>query len=272
VALYAIGDVQGCYEALQRLLTHIRFDPSMDKLWLTGDLVNRGPDSLAVMRFVCSLDDKVISVLGNHDLHLLAVYYGVAPVTAEDTFQDVLRAPEIDSYVRWLERQPLIVYDPSYQAVLVHAGILPCWTLSEALALSDVYTDALKYNPKATLQVSYGNEPRLWSESLSTDERLRLICNVFTRMRMLEMIDNQRTALALTYKGTVATAPQGLVPWFLVPNPSLAGLRVIFGHWAALNGDNLGQPQYIPLDTGCVWHNALTAYRLDDGRFWQVPA
>lgn len=269
MSLYAIGDVQGCYDALQRLLTAIAFDPEQDKLWLTGDLVNRGPQSLEVMRLILSLEHRVISVLGNHDLHLLAVYHQVAKPTREDTFQDVLTDPEVDNYIRWLQRQPLVVYDAPYQAVLVHAGILPTWTLSEALAWSDIYSTALQTDPVNTLRSSYGNTPAIWSEQLSPEERLRFICNVFTRMRM---IDKNTMALALAYKGDVAHAPPDLTPWFLCPNLSLASMRTVFGHWAALNGDHLGQTHYIPLDTGCVWGNKLTAYRLDDGATWQVNA
>lgn len=269
MAVYVIGDVQGCYDALQRLLTKIAFNPWQDKLWFTGDLVNRGPQSLDVMRFVLSLEHRVVTVLGNHDLHLLAVYHQVAKLTPEDTFQDLLTDPDIDHYIRWLQQQPLVVYDAPYQAVLVHAGILPTWTLSEALAWSDVYSTALQTDPVHTLRQSYGNEPILWSEQLTPDERLRFICNAFTRMRM---IDKDTLALALAYKGEVGNAPAHLIPWFLCPNPSLASLRTLFGHWAALNGNHLGQTGYIPLDTGCVWGNTLTAYRLDDGVMWQVNA
>ncbi len=267
MALYAIGDVQGCYDPLQRLLAKIAFDPSVDKLWFTGDLVNRGPASREVMQLVQSFGHQAITVLGNHDLHLLAVYYGVAELTQEDTFQDVLVSPEVESYIHWLQQQPLVIYNAPYEAVLVHAGILPSWTLSEALAWSDVYSAALQRDPITTLRASYGNEPARWSDYLAPDERLRFICNVFTRMRMLHQQDG---VLALSYKGDVSSAPANFVPWFLMPNPSFDSRRVVFGHWAALNGDNLGQTHYIPLDTGCVWHNKLTAYRFDDKTFWQV--
>lgn len=270
MAIYAIGDVQGCFDPLQRLLDSFAFDPTSDKLWFTGDLVNRGPKSLEVMRFVLSLkDDMVVSVLGNHDLHMLAVYYGVAKATEEDTFHDVLEAPEVDNYIRWLQRQPLIVYDASLETVLVHAGIFPSWTLTEALAWGDVYSSALQNHPADTLRISYGNEPSQWSESLDEQAKLRFICNVFTRMRMLKQHDQ---SLALSYKGDIANAPKDYIPWFLIPNPSIDSVRILFGHWAALNGDNLGQANFIPLDTGCVWQNKLTAYRLEDGQRWQVAS
>ena len=267
MACYAIGDVQGCYDALQRLLTLIAFDPTHDRLWLTGDLVNRGPKSLEVLRYVKSLGQAAHTVLGNHDLHLLAVYYDVAPITPADTFQAILTAHDSASLLQWLQQQPLMTIDTDFHAILVHAGIWPGWTMQQAYILSQLFQQQLQNNPSKTLSVCYGDEPKCWSDDLTDDQRLRFIGNAFTRMRMLDKAD---CGLALRYKGDVAHAEDSLIPWFKMTNTSLTDWRVLFGHWAALNGDNLSESQYIPLDTGCVWGNRLTAYRLEDGALFSV--
>lgn len=268
MATYAIGDVQGCYRELQALLTHIHFQADTDTLWFTGDLVNRGPRSLDVLRYVKDLGGKHITVLGNHDLHLLAVVYADKAVNQSDTLQAILTAPDKYELMDWLRARPLLHVDNAMQFVMAHAGIAPFWTISKARELADEVETILRGpQPEYLLRDIYGNQPDKWRDDLLGIERLRCIVNYFTRMRFC--YDDGR--LDLTYKGDIANKPAALIPWFDVNRRMNATDNIIFGHWAGLNGKADVSNVY-PLDTGCVWGNALTAMRLEDAVRFSVRA
>ncbi len=268
MATYVIGDVQGCYIELENLLSLIEFMPERDVLWFTGDLVNRGPGSLEVLRFVKSLGERHITVLGNHDLHLLAAAYGAGHLSSGDTLDAILAAPDKDRLIDWLRRRPLIHVDEKQNIVLVHAGIAPCWQIDEAARLAREVESVLRGDtPDIFLRNMYGNQPDQWQEELEGIERLRCIVNYFTRMRFCYP-DGR---LELTYKGEIAGKPADLIPWFDVPDRVNTETDIIFGHWAALNG-KADLPHLFPLDTGCVWGNCLTALRLDDFKRFSVPS
>lgn len=263
MALYAIGDVQGCREALEDLLEQVAFDPAQDTLWLAGDLVARGPDSLGVLRLVRELGPAAETVLGNHDLHLLAAHYGASEAKPRDRTGPILAAPDRVELMDWLRHRPLLLADATHDVVLTHAGIPPGWSLEKTRGLArEVEAELQSPEIAVFLMHMYGNEPALWSDSLAGMTRLRVIINHLTRMRLLHAADG---ALDLQYKEDLAGIPPGLRPWFDVPNPALTVGRVLFGHWAALEG-RTGNPRIIALDTGCVWGRHLTAYRVDDGR------
>lgn len=258
MAVYAIGDLQGCYEEFKRLLDAIRFDPEHDTLWLTGDLVNRGPHSLATLRLVRGLGDSVITVLGNHDLHLLAMATAKGKkASARPSLRSIIDAPDGDALIDWLRHRPLLHFDESLNKVLVHAGILPSWSISKACKRAAEVEQALRSDDYTTLlRGLYGNKPVLWNKKLSGVTRWRFIINVFTRMRMLTL----RGGLEFNTKGLPNTGPRNSNPWFAVPHKR-AGTEVVFGHWSALGfyrGNGV-----IGLDTGCVWGRSLTALRLD---------
>lgn len=256
MARWAIGDVQGCCAELRQLLARIRYSPSRDRLWFTGDLVNRGPESLESLRLVHSLGDSAVTVLGNHDLHLLAVGLAGAKLRKGDTLDDVLAAPDRERLLEWLLQRPLLHRENT--DVLVHAGLLPQWTGAQALQLADEVSAQLARLPAAVLGRMYGNEPDRWSDSLRGADRLRLCINAFTRLRFCDAsgrIDLQR-------KDAPADVPPPWMPWFKVPARANGELRIVFGHWSALGlyrGDGV-----IGLDSGCVWGGALTALNLDD--------
>lgn len=265
---YVIGDVQGCYEPLQRLLDHIRFNEQFDRLWFVGDLVNRGPESLAVLRFIKSLAITPRVTLGNHDLHLLSMLFGTNHrANHDDTLNEVLTAPDREELGHWLRKQAVLFHDEHLNVVMCHAGIAPAWDLATAKALAhelevvlsgDDYTDYLND--------MYGNEPDHWSADLTGHARLRVICNYFTRMRFCDA----RGHLVFTYKGTVEDAPKNLYPWYLVPGCHDIQADMVFGHWAALRG-NCPRPRVHALDTGCYWGGQLTALRLQDMKRFTVP-
>ena len=266
MAIYAIGDVQGCFTALEELLAKIKFDSLRDTLWFTGDLVNRGPDSLAVLRFVKSLGVQHQTVLGNHDLHLLAVAYGAKKMRDSDTIKDILDAPDRDELIDWLRRQSLLVHNEKLNYVLVHAGIAPPWTLSQAKMLAGEVEQVLQSDdPVELFKHMYGNTPDHWDDELTGVERLRCIVNYFTRMRLC-YADGR---LDLDYKGAMRDKPAELIPWFDLPGRKTADTKIVFGHWAALGGV-ADVPNVFPLDTGCVWGNCLSAMRLEDGVRIQV--
>jgi len=267
MATYAIGDIQGCFAELQQLLYHVQFNPRVDTLWFTGDLVNRGPQSLDVLRFVKSLEHKNITILGNHDLHLLAVYYGARELQPKDTLSEILKAPDRAELIDWLRSRPLFhASDLGY--VMAHAGVAPMWTVADAKRLSEeVEFELQKASPVEFLRQMYGNAPDKWSEELNGMERLRCIVNYFTRMRFC----HEDGRLDFTYKGTLENKPANLMPWFDVLSRANTNTKIVFGHWAALNGE-ANVPNIFPLDTGCVWGNTLTAMRLEDGQHFSVPA
>lgn len=260
MAVYAIGDIQGCFDELQALLDKIGFDPAHDRLWFTGDLVNRGPKSLETLRFVKSLGDRAVTVLGNHDLHLLAVAYGLKDDTAED-LDRILAAPDRDELIDWLRHRPLLHHDSELGYTLVHAGLPPSWDLAKAQALAGEVESVLRGpDCRAFLENMYGNEPEQWSDDLTGWDRLRFIVNCFTRMRFC---DNDGR-LELQEKGPPGSQPAPYRPWFAVPNRASADLKIVFGHWSTLGP--CAEPNVFPLDTGCLWGGSLTALRLDGER------
>lgn len=262
MALYAIGDVQGCREALEDLLEGIRFDPAKDRLWFAGDLVARGPDSLGVLRLVKGLGSAAETVLGNHDLHLLAVHHGLAKPKSRDLTQPVLEAPDREALMDWLRHRPLCLYNAEHDAVLTHAGIPPGWSADDTRTRAREVEAALQGpDIQAFLAGMYGNEPDTWSPALTGTTRLRVITNFLTRMRLVDASGR----MDFLFKEDLTTIPDGLLPWFRLPNPVLASRLVLFGHWAALNGET-GSARFIGLDTGCVWGGRLTACRVDDGQ------
>lgn len=266
MAIYAIGDVQGCYAELMDLLHLIQFNDSQDRLWFTGDLVNRGQESLAVLRFVKELGSAHQVVLGNHDLHLLAVAYG-APTRPGDTLEDILGAPDKQSLLDWLRTRRLFYYDSQVGYALTHAGVAPAWTLSEAASLAQEVEDVLQgAQPELLLHQLYGNKPDQWDPHLVGVDRWRAIINYLTRMRFC-YTDGR---LALDCKGALKDRPAHLLPWFDVPHRAAAKDKILFGHWAALGGI-VDVPNVYALDTGCVWGNTLTAMRLEDERRFSVP-
>lgn len=258
MAVFAIGDLQGCYDDLMRLLERVHFDASEDRLWFAGDLVNRGPDSLGVLRFVKELGDSAITVLGNHDLHLLAVASGATSLRKNDTLDAVLSSPRRDDYLDWLRQLPLLHHDAALGYTLVHAGLPPQWDLGLAQSCARELETALR-GPRHVefLRAMYGDEPRRWDPDLEGMDRLRFIVNCFTRLRFCSKAGD----LDLKSKGAPGTQPDGYLPWFEVPGRASAGLHVLFGHWSTL-GDISSHNVY-PLDTGCVWGGSLTALRLD---------
>jgi bis(5'-nucleosyl)-tetraphosphatase (symmetrical) len=264
MATYAIGDIQGCFEPLQRLLDQIGFDAGSDRLWLVGDLVNRGPDSLATLRFVRSLGETAVVVLGNHDLHMLAVAEGHEKLKRGDTLQDVLDAPDRDTLLDWLRQCPLMHFEDGW--AMVHAGLLPAWNVSRALELAAEVEAALRAPAyRSFLARMYGNHPERWSDTLGGYDRLRVIVNAMTRMRLC----TAEGEMEFTHKGRPKDPPAGYLPWFDVPERRSRDTPLIFGHWSALG--LVKRPNLFGLDTGCLWGRRLTALRLEDRRLFQVP-
>lgn len=263
MATYAVGDIQGCFHELEKMLALVEFDSKYDKLWLVGDLVNRGADSLSVLRLIKSMGDAAITVLGNHDLHLLAVAAGVADLHHSDTLDEILAAPDRGEILTWLRNQRMIHVQDN--CVLLHAGLLPEWSVPQAQQLACEVEQALRGADYVTfLQKMYGNTPHQWDDSLTGYARLRVITNTLTRMR----ICTEQGEMQFTFKGEVGDVPDGYLPWFDVPHRASAGAVVVFGHWSALG--LITKSNLIALDTGCLWGGALTAIRLDDRRLYQV--
>ncbi|HSG89274.1 MAG TPA: symmetrical bis(5'-nucleosyl)-tetraphosphatase [Pseudomonadales bacterium] len=265
MATYAVGDVQGCLEPLRDLLDQAHFDPAQDRLWLVGDLVNRGPDSLDTLRFVRDLGDAAVTVLGNHDLHLLAIALGGHAPRRKDTLDAVLAAPDRDELIAWLRTRPLLHHDPALDAVMVHAGIPFLFSLAAAKALAREIEATLRGpSGRAFFEVMYGNEPACWRDELTGFDRIRAGVNYFTRMRFID----DAGALEFDSKEGADTAPAGYFPWFERLHPDFTapdGCRILFGHWAALEGR--GVPAgLVALDSGCVWDRCLTLLRVEDGR------
>jgi len=268
MARYAIGDVQGCYQSLNCLLERLAFDQQKDELWFAGDLVNRGPNSLDCLRKIKQLGDSgghsAKVVLGNHDLHLLATYYGERKPKRKDTFDEILSAPDCQELMAWLKKQPLMVWDREHNIVMMHAGIPHIWSVEEAFAYSQEVSEQLTgLDYVAFFDVMYGNEPNVWSPDLKGLDRLRVITNYFTRMRFIKPSGE----LDFAAKETLDSAPESYVPWFKLPRED--NVQMLFGHWAALSGvtglKGEAEKQFQALDTGCVWGGALTAINLDTG-------
>jgi bis(5'-nucleosyl)-tetraphosphatase (symmetrical) len=257
MAVYAIGDLQGCCDEFRALLDRLRFEPARDRLWLTGDLVNRGPASLATLRHVRALGAAVTVVLGNHDLHLLAAALDPKRLRRSDTLDAVLAAPDRDELLAWLARRPLVHHDPVLDWSMVHAGLPPEWDIATALDCGTEVSAALAADPRGFFAAMYGDRPDRWSAGLAGLDRLRFTVNCLTRLRFLTA-DGR---LLLKYKGPLDGAPAGARPWFQVPGRKSAGQRIVFGHWSALG--YCESDGVVSLDTGCVWGGALTAVRLD---------
>ncbi len=263
MAIYAVGDIQGCHTELVQLLDTIRFDPAADKLWLVGDLVNRGPDSLEVLRLVKSMGDSAISVLGNHDLHLLAVAEGVAKPHRTDTLDAILNAPDRDELLNWLRHQRLIYTEGHY--VLVHAGLLPQWSVRQASRLANEVETALRADEYTDyLAHMYGNSPHSWDDELTGYKRLRVITNAFTRLR----ICTPQGEMDFKFKSVLKNIPAGYLPWYEAPERKSPNATVVFGHWSALG--LMLKDNAIALDTGCLWGGPMTAIRLEDRKLFQV--
>jgi bis(5'-nucleosyl)-tetraphosphatase (symmetrical) len=265
---YAIGDIQGCHDELQSLLEKIRFQPDRDRLWLAGDLVNRGPDSLKTLRFVRALGDSVRAVLGNHDLHLLACAAGIETAGAKDTFEAVLRAPDREELLVWLRACPLMHHDASLGWSMLHAGLPPQWTLDQALELARQTHDVLQGAGAADFyRHMYGNEPTVWTEALSGHARTRFVVNCFTRLRYCR----SDGSLALRLKSAPDSGRSDVQPWFAIDGRQTREHRIVFGHWSTLGRLAWPEHRVWGLDSGCVWGGALTAMALETGAITQLP-
>jgi bis(5'-nucleosyl)-tetraphosphatase (symmetrical) len=259
MARYAIGDIQGCCDELKELLARCRFSADRDQLWFVGDLVNRGPQSLETLRFVRALGANATVVLGNHDLHLLALAYGSKrKEKAGDTLDAVLAAPDRDQLLEWLSGRPLAVYDEPRAEFLVHAGLVPEWTPRAAAKLAREVEAVLRDDARTLFDGMYGNKPEKWDANLRGMDRLRFVINVFTRMRYVGLdgtVDVKR-------KGAPGEQPEGILPWFDAPDRASRDVRVVCGHWSTLGYKR--RKDLVALDTGCVWGGALTAVNLDE--------
>lgn len=264
MATYVVGDIQGCCKPLERLLAQVEFNPTHDCLWAAGDLVNRGPDNLGVLRLIKGLGESAKVVLGNHDLHLLAVNCGTRKLNRKDTIQDVLSAKDKEPLIQWLRKQPLIHCQGPW--VMTHAGVPHIWSTAEAIQLAGEVSDALSgWQHRDFLTHMYGNTPSTWSPSLKGIDRLRTITNYLTRMRFVSITGE----LDLETKEGSDRAPPGVRPWFVYPRKSDdQSRRFLFGHWAALEGKT-GREGFYALDTGCVWGGHLTMMRLEDGQYYR---
>jgi bis(5'-nucleosyl)-tetraphosphatase (symmetrical) len=265
MSTYAVGDIQGCFDVLRRLLDQVAFDLSQDHLWVVGDIVNRGPQSLDALRFIYSLGDHAKVVLGNHDLHLLAVAHNLRPMSKSDTLQPILDAHDCDALLHWLRHRSLLHHDEKLNYVMVHAGIAPQWSFDQAKQYASEVEQALQSERYLDyLTGMYGNTPLGWDDQLSGTERLRVITNYFTRMRCL----NAEGDLNLKNKGL---PKKNDIPWFEYPKRKMQNNRIIFGHWAALAGKT-NSANAIGLDTGCVWGERLTLMRLEDNKLFSQNA
>ncbi|MGY8902953.1 MAG: symmetrical bis(5'-nucleosyl)-tetraphosphatase [Burkholderiales bacterium] len=261
MALYCIGDVQGCNDALGRLLAELDFSPSRDTLYLLGDLVNRGPDNVGVLRRLMALSAAAQCLLGNHDLHLLAVAHGVRPQQPRDTLDDVLQAPDRVALLDWLRQQRLAMQPTGAGVLMVHAGLLPGWSATQALALAaEVETELQGPQLVAFLRTMYGNSPAQWRDDLQGTERLRVIVNALTRLRFCSPDGTMDFKVKEGANAQAGSQPPGLLPWFDVPGRASAGTTVAFGHWSTLGW--LGRHDVLCLDSGCVWGGCLTAVEL----------
>ena len=266
MATYAIGDVQGCFASLMTLLERLRFDAARDRLWFTGDLVNRGPRSLETLRFVRDLGDRAVTVLGNHDLHLLGVACGVRRLKPGDTIGDILEAPDRDHLIAWLRGRPFLYRDAERGIAMVHAGLPPQWTLHVAQACAAAVEAALR-GPgiEKLMRQMAGDGSDVWSASLPCDKQLGYIANGLTRMRYCDAAGR----LEFREKGSPGSQPAPYLPWFAVPGRLHAMETIIFGHWASLGPCD--EPGVHALDTGCVWGGALTAVCLETWERTSVP-
>ncbi len=272
MSTYAIGDIQGCQQELLSLLHEINFDESRDRLWFTGDLVNRGPESLQTLRFVKQLGDSAITVLGNHDLHLLAIANGQTQYMHKgDTVKAILKAKDRKKLLKWLRKLPLLHQDQQLGFVLVHAGLPPQWTVAQASAYALEVEAVLAGDDYADYFANmYGNTPDTWSEKLTGWDRLRVITNYFTRLRFCDV----EGRMEFREKTIPGNQPAPFQPWFVLDNRLSKDHKLLFGHWAALRNYNIDYRKLnvYPLDTGCLWGGELTALRLEDEKWFSVPS
>jgi len=267
MSTYVVGDIQGCYKGLRKLLKQVEFKAGIDRLWCVGDLVNRGPRSLDTLRFLRDLGTDCCIVLGNHDLHFIAKQEGCAPRRGKHTLQKLLKSSDAQMLADWLRKQPLVHFDcvetqsGLQNFLMLHAGVAPQWSLQQTLILGAEVELALQGNDyRAYLKHMYGDTPRRWHDGLEGLDRLRVITNYLTRVRYCDAIGNMQ----LSAKEGLAMAPRGYKPWFKYEKIS-AKAQILFGHWAALQG-HTGKPRVHALDTGFVWGQQLTALRLEDGK------
>jgi bis(5'-nucleosyl)-tetraphosphatase (symmetrical) len=268
MATYAVGDIQGCYDELQILLDSIRFDPEKDKMWFVGDLVNRGPKSLKTLRFIKDLGNAAVCVLGNHDLHLLALALtDNAPVKSGD-LEKILKAKDRDELIDWLRHIPLAHYSKNLDTLMVHAGVIPKWSVADVLNHAAEVSEVLRgKHPEKFLSAMYGKKPQSWSDDLRGNDRLRFITNCLTRARFI----TAEGELDFDAKLGPDTAPKGLLPWFKASERKAGKTRIVFGHWSTLG--LMEKPGLLALDTGCAWGGALTAVQLDGpGVLIEVPS
>ena len=264
MATYAIGDIQGCFHSFQSMLKKIQFNPVSDKLCLVGDLINRGAGSLEVLRWMFEHQSSIVTVLGNHDLHTLVVAEGFVSAHRSDTIQALLDAPDVEELLTWLRHQPLLHFEHDH--LIVHAGLLPQWTATQAQSLAgEVHRVLRADNYREFLKHMYGNQPAQWDDALTGWDRLRVITNAMTRLR----ICSQTGEMEFKFKGELVNRPDGYAPWFEISGRASADTPIIFGHWSAL-GLHIANNVYA-LDTGCLWGGNLTALRLEDKTVFQVP-
>ena len=265
MATYVIGDVQGCFEQLKMLLDKINYNPNNDTLWFAGDIVNRGPDSLATVRFIMQ-QKKAITILGNHDISLLARAFNAIDAKSKDTFEDILLAEDKDILIDWLLHRPLVHYSEEFKTIMVHAGIPPQWNLNQALRYSAEIEDKLqKGNPKNFLQSIFHESEDTWSDNLTGTKRYCYIVNALTRMRFCY----PNGKLELKTKDDLDSRPKDTYPWFSILNRELSSYEIVFGHWASIKGIT-NQNNVHALDTGCIWKGSLTAMRLEDKRLFSI--
>ncbi|MDX2425051.1 MAG: symmetrical bis(5'-nucleosyl)-tetraphosphatase [Cycloclasticus sp.] len=258
MATYAIGDLQGCYDPLRRLLDTLKFDPAHDQLWFTGDLINRGPKSLQTLRFIISLGDSARTVLGNHECHFLAVAYGHKKPHRADTFEQLLAAEDAKELIEWVRKQPFMYEDHSLGYSMIHAGLPPQWSLAEARQYArELEATFQSDNIDQFLASMYGDQPDRWDANLTGNERLRFVINCFTRLRYCD----EQGRLHLKEKGAIGTQAEGLLPWFEAPNRKTLNDRLLFGHWSTLGLHKKNNA--ICLDSGCLWGGKLSAIKLD---------
>lgn len=265
---YAIGDIQGCFQELNDLLDLISFSETSDQLWFTGDLVNRGPESLKTLRFIKSLGDRAISVLGNHDIHLLAAAQSNKS-HRKDTFDEIFYAPDRIELLDWLRHRPLFHHDEQYGYSMLHAGVAPQWDLEKIKQLSSEVEHVLRadHYPQYLTHI-YGNDPDIWSDDLQGWDRLRCITNFFTRVRFCD--ENGR--MEFSEKGPPGSQADGFKPWYEIKNRKSVGMKIIFGHWSThkLAKEDVREHNVFPIDTGCLWGGELTAFRLKDEAIFQI--
>lgn len=272
MSTYAIGDVQGCFKELLQLLDKINFDETNDRLWFVGDLVNRGPESLNVLNFVINLGESAITVLGNHDLHLLALTEEVMDPKKHDTLAPIINSPDKQELIAWIRQQPLMHHDKELDFSMIHAGLPPQWGIDLALELASEVTQFLSGDDYLSfIKVMYGDTPVLWDETLTGNDRLRFIVNCFTRIRYL----NDKHELNFSEKGAPGSNDDRLFPWFTIDDRKSKNEKIIFGHWSTVHLGNIQDfsPYNVyPIDTGCLWDGDLTAMRLEDEKLFSVPA